>query len=149
MKMYIIQTVAAFAGAFGFAFLFNIKGYKLIITGVGGSLSWIIYLVLNYLGMDQIVSLFGASAFVMLLAEILARVIKTPTIILLVPMLIPLIPGGDLYYTMFHLVSGNSEEFISYLSLTMKEAASISLGIIIVTSLVSLINRVQLYINRK
>ncbi len=138
MKLYIIQTITAFVGALGFALLFNVRGYKPIIAGIGGALSWIIYLVMNYCMNDKILSLFIASVFIMLLAEVLARVYKTPAIILLVPMLIPLIPGGDLYYTMFYLVSNNLTESLSYLSLVIKEAASISFGIIIVTSFVSL-----------
>ena len=141
MKIYLIQTIAAFIGALGFALLFNVRGYKPVITGIGGALSWMIYLVMNYCIQDKIISLFIASVFLMLLAEILARILKTPAIILLVPMLIPLIPGGDLYYTMFYLVGNNLQESLGYLSLVMKEAASISFGIIIVTSFVNLKKR--------
>lgn len=141
MKIYLIQTIAAFIGALGFALLFNVRGYKPVITGIGGALSWMIYLVMNYCIHDKIISLFIASVFLMLLAEILARILKTPAIILLVPMLIPLIPGGDLYYTMFYLVGNNLQESLGYLSLVMKEAASISFGIIIVTSFVNLKKR--------
>ena len=51
------------------------------------------------------VNVIGAGAF----GELLARAVKAPVIMLLVPMLIPLIPGGDLYYMMSFLVRGQYE----------------------------------------
>lgn len=51
-------------------------------------------------------ALFVSSLFITTLSEILARFLKTPVILLLVPILIPEIPGADLYYTMYYLVQG-------------------------------------------
>lgn len=52
-------------------------------------------------------ALFVSSLFITTLSEILARFLKTPVILLLVPILIPEIPGADLYYTMYYLVQGS------------------------------------------
>ena len=40
--------------------------------------------------------------------------LRTPVILLLVPMLIPEVPGEALYYTMYYLVQGYQEEFGTY-----------------------------------
>lgn len=58
---------------------------------------------------------------------------------LLVPMLIPLIPGGDLYYMMSFLVRGQYEAFGQYAQRVLTEAGAIALGIICVASLMNII----------
>ena len=36
----IIQILSGFIGSIGFAFLFNIRGWRLVVTAFGGFLSW-------------------------------------------------------------------------------------------------------------
>ena len=75
--------------------------------------------------------LLAASLFVAALSEVLARMLRTPVILLLVPMLIPEVPGEALYYTMYYLVQGYQEEFGTYSGLVLTEAGAIALGIIL------------------
>ena len=72
-------------------------------------------------------------------SELLARAVKAPVIMLLVPMLIPLIPGGDLYYMMSFFVRGQYEAFGQYAQRVLTEAGAIALGIICVASLMNII----------
>lgn len=138
----VIQTVMGMIGAVGFAVLFHVKGKKLIAAAVGGALSWIVYLlVLGRYG-DKALGLLASTVAVGILSEILARTMRTPVTILLVPMLIPLIPGGDLYYTMSHLIRGQEEAFQESLALVIQEAGAIAFGIILVTCIVHLLQRV-------
>ena len=65
--------------------------------------------------------------------------IVVPVIMLLVPMLIPLSPGGDLYYMMSFLVRGQYEAFGQYAQRVLTEAGAIALGIICVASLMNII----------
>ncbi len=134
----VIQTCMGILGAAGFAVLFHVRVNKLWACALGGGLSWVAYLmVLNRYG-DKALALLASTVTVVLLAEILARVLKTPATILLVPMLIPLIPGGDLYYTTSYLVRGMAEECAQSLNLLMREAGAIAFGIILVTCFVQL-----------
>ncbi|MDE6063834.1 MAG: threonine/serine exporter family protein, partial [Lachnospiraceae bacterium] len=91
---------------------------------------------------DKIAALLGAALTVAVLAEILARVMKAPVIILLVPMLIPLIPGSDLYYMTTNLVLNNTVESAEYLNLVMREAGMIAFAVILVTCAVQVIMKV-------
>ena len=75
-------------------------------------------------------------------AELIARVLKTPIIVVLVPMLIPLIPGGHLYYTTVNLVQANTEEAAYFLRLVASEAGGMAFAIILETSLTQLIFRI-------
>lgn len=88
------------------------------------------------------VGLFAASFFVAVLSELLARIIKTPVILMLVPMLIPEIPGGDLYYTMQHLVRGEYVQFGNFSNRVLIEAGAIALGIILASYAAKLVRAV-------
>ena len=98
MKFYVIQTIMGILGSVGFAVLFGILDRKLIGIALGGGAGWAVYLLCTANGQSMFVGLFVASLFIAAFSEVLARVLKAPVILLLVPMLIPEIPGGDLYY---------------------------------------------------
>ena len=92
----LLQIITAFIGSLGFALLFHIRGKKVVLIGLGGTLSWSVFLVSNSMLRDLNLGLLCASIAATLLAEMMARLLKTPVILLLVPMLVPMIPGGDL-----------------------------------------------------
>lgn len=137
----VIQTCMGMLGAIGFAILFHVKGNKLIAAGAGGALSWVVYLIVLGRYGDKALGLLASTIAVGILSEILARTMKTPVTILLVPMLIPLIPGGDLYYTTSNLIQGQEEAFRASLTLVVQEAGAIAFGIILVTCVVQLIQQ--------
>ncbi|MDE5804381.1 MAG: threonine/serine exporter family protein [Lachnospiraceae bacterium] len=142
MRQAVVQVVMGMCGAVGFSILFNVRGKKLVAAGLGAALSWSVYLALYHIYNDKIAALLGAALTVAVLAEILARVMKAPVIILLVPMLIPLIPGSDLYYMTTNLVLNNTAESAEYLNLVMREAGVIAFAVILVTCAVQVIMKV-------
>lgn len=93
MKFYVIQTIMGILGSVGFAVLFGILDRKLIGIALGGGAGWAVYLLCTANGQSMFVGLFVASLFIAAFSEVLARVLKAPVILLLVPMLIPEIPG--------------------------------------------------------
>lgn len=101
---------------------------------------------------QRVQSVFGAfcvKSFFFALSEILARIIKTPVILLLVPILIPEIPGADLYYTMYYLVQESYTEFGSSLNKVMTEAGAIALGIILVSHIVRFLKNIHIHVLRQ
>lgn len=142
---YGIQVLTATIGTVGFAILFHIRGYRLIVIAFGGAMSWIVYLLSFIQHYDAVMSSLIATIVVAAFAEIGARVLKTPVIILLAPMLIPLIPGRDLYYTMQHLVFGRMGESAYYFQLVLKEAGAIAVGIILLAFLSQFIQKLRNY----
>ncbi len=140
----LIQICTSFLGSLGFGILYNIKGKKLGVIGMGGMLSWIVYLMGMALFQDKIGALFLATLAVGALSEGLARILKTPVMTLLVPMLIPLVPGSDLFYATSSLLLNEIETSSEFLNLVIKEAAAIAFGIILITSTVQILHRFQL-----
>ena len=134
-------------GSLGFALLFGIRGTKpLGCIALGSGIGWIVYLVSVAGGHGKAFGMLASSLVIAACSEILARVIKTPVILLLVPMLIPEIPGGDLYYTMYSLVEGDTDKFASLLQLVLAEAGAIALGIILASYAAGLINNIYRHV---
>lgn len=135
----LIQCLMAAAGALGFSILFNIRGYKLIFAAVGGGIGWAFYLFMMAGGQGIFMSYLLATILVALMSELMARLLKTPVIIILVPMLIPMIPGSDLYRMMSLLVRGSWKACLHRAQILSLETTAISLGIILTASLMNII----------
>ena len=133
--MDLIQIFTGFLGSLGFSVLFHIKGRRLAIASLGGLISWTVFLLLEPLLPGETVRYFLASAAVTVYAEVFARGIKTPTTTFLVPSLIPLIPGGALYYSMNYALNEQWQSFAAKALYTLELAAALALGIIAMTTL--------------
>ncbi len=135
----IIQVLMGTIGSFGFSILYNIRGRKLILAGLGGLFSWSLCLVLQIWFDSEVIRYFLSAAFVAVYAEVLARVLKTPTTTFLVPAIIPHVPGGSLYYTMKFALNQQWYDFFSKAFYTVELALALAMGIIAVSSIVKLI----------
>ncbi|MEG0229199.1 MAG: threonine/serine exporter family protein [Oscillospiraceae bacterium] len=142
---YIIEIASASIGAVFVSLWYNIKGYRLILIALGSAISWLAYLITLNIGNDKVLSLFIATIVVSISGEILARIVKAPVLVLLVPMLIPLVPGGDLYYTTLNLIRGDITQFRENFTLFAKEAGAIAFAIIFVTCFVQVLINIKKY----
>ena len=128
----IVQLASAFLGSLGFALILKIKGRQVLYAGIGGLVTWFIYLmVFAELQSDFIANLIAA-VYVAIYAELMARVNKAPATIFLTAAAVPLIPGGRLYYTMFGLVSEDDAMFVENGTAAIIIALAISLGFVFV-----------------
>jgi len=135
----ILQTIVSFIATFGFGIIFNIKGKKLFFASLGGGLSWFIYTLCLNVGLTEISSLFLSSVIFSTYSEILARILKTPVTTLVVCALIPLVPGGGMYYTMFEAVTGDINKALELGLTTISSAGVLALGVIFVSTLTRLL----------
>ncbi len=131
---YIFQAVAAFIATVAFCVLFKIPPKQYVVCGLNGSISWIIYFALcEPLGIFT-ATFFGTAA-IALTSRLLAVVRKTPVTLLLIPGMIPLVPGSAIYHTAYNFFIGNEDLFSKYGSDTVKIAFAIVLGIVVVFAL--------------
>ena len=148
MQPEFVQTSMGIIGSLGFALLFGIRGTKpLGCIALGSGIGWVVYLVSVAGEHGKAFGMLASSLVIAACSEILARVIITPVILLLVPMLIPEIPGGDLYYTMYSLVEGDTDKFASLLQLVLAEAGAIALGIILASYAAGLVNNIHRHVH--
>ena len=147
----ITQSVFAFFATLGFGILFNIKGHKLFYAGLGGGISWFVSLYCESLGFDTTSSFFIASIIFSIYSEVMARVLKTPVTTLIICALIPLVPGGGMYYTMVEAITGDIMKSLEIGIKTIASAGSLALGIILVSTITKTIiknKKVKLDMNR-
>ena len=63
--------------------------------------------------------------------------------------MIPLVPGGSLYYTMSNLIARNAEQAAVYGANTLRVALGIAAGMILASVTVDALNRVRAAARRK
>ncbi|MCI8526061.1 MAG: threonine/serine exporter [Oscillospiraceae bacterium] len=134
-----VQLLTAFLGAMGFAILYHIRGIRLWAASLGGLLSWGFYLWVEHLGGSVLIVNILAAAFSAAYAEVLARILKSPATIFVIPAVIPLVPGGALYYAMYSAVTGDAAALSRYSYETWNAAMGIAIGIAGVTSVCHLL----------
>lgn len=99
-----IGLLTALLGSAGFALIFNVRKQLLPLAALGGAVCWGTYLLAGCATESVFLQSFAASAATAVWSEVLARVKKTPAQQYLIIGLIPLVPGGTLYYAMSALV---------------------------------------------
>lgn len=126
-----IQIISAFVGSIGFAIFFKMKGKQIPFAGLGGAVTWAVYLAVQTQFEGNFVPYLVASIFVALYAEVMARINRAPAWIFITSAAVPLIPGGSLYYTMAGLVNGDQELFMTSGRSALIIALAISLGFVL------------------
>lgn len=149
MNESLIRVLMASLGSLGFALLCHVEGKKLLAATFGGALNCGFYLLMIRAYDSAVLACFFTALLISTLAEVMARVWKTPVITLLVPMLVSLIPGGNLYYSMLYLMQNNMEKFRVYSEQLVWQAGAIAFGILLVTSLTQTILKLLKYQKKK
>ena len=128
----VVQIIAALVGSVGFAIFFKMKGRQIALAGIGGAVTWMVYLFVQSFVTGYFVPYFAAAVFVAVYAEIMARINRAPATIFLTAAAVPLIPGGSLYYTMAGL--GNKDEVLFTQSgdAALVIALAIAMGFVVV-----------------
>jgi len=148
-KTELVQILSGFVGSMGFAILFNIRGKRFLAASIGGLLCWTLYILLNRVIDDAVITYFVASGLITVYAEIMARALKSPTTTFIITSLVPMIPGGSLYYTMVSVFKNNDGDFVERAVQTLELAAALALGVVAVTTFVRLLQTVRLRIGQK
>lgn len=128
---------AVFVSA-GFALLFNVRKQLLPLAILGGAVCWGSYLLTGRVTDSVFVQSFAASAATTIWSEILARVKKTPAQQYLIVGLIPMVPGGALYYVMRALVEQDWTQTQAYGYRVSAFALGIAAGVSLMLSLVEM-----------
>lgn len=127
-----------FVGSLGFALFFNAKNKHLLITAVGGLVTWIIYYIADSMLGGVFVPCLIASTFAAIYAEVVSRKLKVPNSAFFIIAVIPLVPGRGLFYTMNYAVSGDLAQCLQSGLNTLLFAAGIAVGICIIAAIVQI-----------
>lgn len=125
----IIQIIAAISTTLGFGILFHVKGKNLFYTSFAGGLSWAVYLFCQFQNYNLSFSYFLPTFLLAFYSEIIAKKKRTPVTSIIIPAMIPLAPGGGIYYTMFYAIHKNYPLSIAKGMDTFIIAASMAIGV--------------------
>ena len=126
-SQYVLPCLCAFAACIGFTLVFNIHGPGKLIAGCGGALGWLVYLLAG----ETILAGFLAAMAISLFSEVMARIRRCPVTGYLLVALLPLVPGGGIYYAMSYCLEGDNQQFLNALLETLGMAAALAVGVIL------------------
>ena len=139
-----LPCLYALLGCGAFCFIFELRRWWYILSAaVSGAVGWFVYL--NLSDLTDVSRYLLATIAVAVLSEIFARLYKTPATVFLIIGIIPLVPGGGIYYTMEALINGDLSLFVRYGMETAASAGAIAVG----CSLVSSVARIAVVLRRR
>ena len=133
--MFLLEVIFAFFVTVSFAILFNVRGKLIVYSGIGGAISWLFYLFFTQEGYSYSTCYLLATAITAFYSEIMAKRLQTTVPTLLIAALIPMAPGGGVYYTMLFLIQNKYQDSMLKGMETSIIAGSMALGIILITTL--------------
>jgi len=144
-RIWYVQLPAAFIGTVGFAVLFGTPRRYYLACGFTGMVGWAVYVVFAwYTGLLSVAgaAFFGALA-VALTSDLLAVVRRCPTTVFLICGIIPLVPGGGIFWTAYYLVSNHLRMAATTGFTAIKVTIAIAGAIVIAASLYNLTRRTK------
>lgn len=135
-----LPVLYAFLACVFFSVLYNIRGGGILICAFGGALGWLCYLLSAPVLQSDIAQTFLAAVVISVYAEVMARVRKCPVTAYLLLAIFPLVPGGGIYYTMEHALTGEIDAFLASFLHTLGLAGAIAVGVLLVSSAVRMWN---------
>lgn len=139
----ILHFVFAIIATFGWTIFFNAPKEDLFHCSLNGAIGWVVFVVLSRYTENSVFSNFIASFVVNLLSEILARKLKKPAILYIIPGIIPLVPGLGIYNTMLHMIQGSYIKAIEIGTEVALVSGGIVLGMVVVTSCVKVYYKIK------
>jgi len=138
---FFIQIGSAFIGTIGFSILFGAPRKSYLACGLTGLIGWIFYLgTLLWLGSTPAVAAFVGAFFVDISSHLLAKIQKCPSTVYLICGIIPLVPGGGIFWTAYYMVTNQMHNASMSGFVAIKITIAIAIAII---SSKSIFNKLQ------
>lgn len=129
----IVELVAAAIGTIAFSLLFGVPRRFYFYCGGIGAAGWFLYKVmLEKAGLSIAVSVFFATLLIVLLSRYAAVFEKCPATVFMITGIFPVVPGAQIYWATYYLVTNQLQEAFESGFLALKVMISIVLGIVVV-----------------
>lgn len=129
----ILELVSAAIGTVAFSLLFGVPEKYYMYCGGIGAAGWLVYkLMLEKAGLSAAVSVFFATVVIMLLSRFAAVFEKCPAIVFMIAGIFPVVPGAQIYWATYYLVTDQLHAAFDSGFLAIKIMVSIVLGIVVV-----------------
>ena len=129
-----IQLAAAFLGTMGFSVLFGAPRRYYVDCGLAGMAGWAVYLATVT---NPVAAAFLAALTVAVTSALLSILRRCPTTVFLICGIIPLVPGGGIFWTAYYLVNDQLRLAATTGFNALKVTLAIAGGIILAGALAS------------
>ena len=126
-----LKIAAVFIMGAAIGVLYRIPRNVLLYASFNGTLAWLVTYSLLQAGTNIIAAIFVGSLAIGSLSEMLARALRKPATVFVIPGFIPLVPGREAFTTMQFLVEGRQLEALSMGAQTLFMAGAIAFGIFV------------------
>jgi hypothetical protein len=130
----IIQTLGAFFAVISFAILIEIPKKLVVFAGLTGMVGCFVFLLAQNYYKSIVAVAFISSMVISLLSHIFARMLKSPVSVFFVAGILPSVPGGSIYRSVYYLIYNETERANFYFIETLQIAGAIALAIFITDS---------------
>lgn len=131
----LIKGVGVFWAMTALAVLLDTPKKYLLHTGMIGALAGLAYMLAVEYGFGNVWASFLSAVFAAFMANICARIYKTPVTLFLVIGILPMVPGAGMYYTVHYLLEREEKLASRYLLETIEVAGAIALAVFVVDSI--------------
>ena len=140
---WVIQLVAAFVGTVGFSALFGAPRRYYLYCGLAGMAGWAVYLLVAA-GHSVVGAAFFAALAVAAISHIMAKICRCPVTVFLICGIIPLVPGGGIFWTAYYIVTEQLRMAAATGFVALKVTIAIAGGIILASGIIN-----KLFIRKK
>ena len=132
-EMILYRFIGAMICTFGLTLLYNLEWRSITFAMIGAAIACLIFEIYIYMFANVFVGALLAAMAVAAYSDIIAHIIKTPTTILLIPGIVPMVPGGLLFRAMLALLDKEAESASDYGSRALFVSMGITIGILAAT----------------
>ncbi len=126
-----LKIAAVFIMGAAIGVLYRIPRSVLLYASFNGTVAWLVTYVLLQAGTNVVAASFVSALVIGALAEMLARALRKPATVFIIPGFIPLVPGREAFTTMQYLVEGRQLDALSMGAQTLFMAGAIAFGIFV------------------
>ena len=131
-----IQLVAAFVGTVGFSVLFGAPRRYYLYCGLAGMAGWAVCLLVAA-GHSVVGAAFFAALTVAAISHVMARLCRCPVTVFLICGIIPLVPGGGIFWTAYYIVTEQLRMAAATGFVALKVTIAIAGGIILASGIIN------------
>lgn len=128
----IIQFFLALFATLGFCIIFRVPMKLMLPCVIVGALGWIAYKIVMFYYVSPVLACFIGSCLVGLLSDICSRLFKEAATIFIIPGILCLVPGSNIFQTMAALLSSNFDDAASIGTQTLLMAGAIAAGLLVI-----------------
>ncbi len=132
MNTVILHFVFGLLGTVAYCYLFHIPKRYYLSCGLIGGAGWLIYILIVRSGLGDTFAALISSVFVALASRIVSLYMECPSTVFLYPGLLPIIPGGSIYETVYFIVANDTSAALMKGLTALKIAVAMVIGIVII-----------------